>query len=170
MKQEQSKESLVKRGSESDLSKASLPPRFIARALELAGEGMLKIARFSGLVIDTNVADMQQGLSEGGALSVRYLTRDYRGEQNVPLHHIENASISCVYRVSSATNSGRDELRETIDMIRKDMLGGVILNFTDGHLIGGITNAVRRVYFDPEEQGIAERLLLCVREVVNKRR
>jgi hypothetical protein len=169
MRDESKENQLFQGNTGADFNRLSGPSWLLGRIADIARNGVLQVASFSGLVVKTDVSDMERGLIDGGDLSVVSMDADYRGKKNTPLVRLENDLASCIYSTYSFKKEGREQLRETIDMVRKDMPGGVILAFVDGRLVGGITNAVRRVSFDTEEQKTAERLLRMVRDELKTR-
>ena len=156
--------------SQPDLSAASFSSRAWSAANAVgnaAGSALLSFAKFTGIVIGTNVAHMEEGLKYGGRLELR-TDMPNRIDDGVTTRYFENAMVSCIYTVSRSECEGALELRESIDLIRKDMRGGAILYFTDGVLVGGITNATHRWGFHPQEIEIADRLLKRVLEAVER--
>jgi hypothetical protein len=142
----------------------SLPSRSILQSiLHKAVEGILSLAKFSGFIITTNVADMEQGLSNGGDL---HIEPHAISQPNIQGWKIQNSLISCIYLRSISIGPFGHEMRESLHLIRTDLPGGVILEFTDEVLVGGITNTVRRISFLPQEIEIGERLLHNVKELV----
>ena len=119
-------------------------------------------------IIDTNVLDMEQGFQSGGEIKASKHIANYRGQIDVPLIKLDNDAISCIYTVSTVMGINRRELRESLDIIRKDMEGGTIFYFTDGKITHGITNAVTRFMFSPEEIETAGRIRKQVREIAKR--
>ena len=129
---------------------------FSTWAWNTASNALFALAKLSG-VVATTVGDMRDGLEYGGRLQLR---REFdRVEDGVTMRHLQNDLVSCVFRTSRVEHEGARELRESIDIVRRDLPGGIILQYTDGVLVSGYTNGVPRVWFHPDEVEIAEGLL-----------
>lgn len=143
---------------------ASLPKRGLLDAvLSRAGEGLLSFAKFSGLVVTTSISDIEEGLRVGGALAVKPSQVFTKDPVRIQEWRLTNESFSAFYMRSWVN----DELRETLHMIRPSFNGGAILAFTDGALVHGVVNAVKRITFSEEETRISKSLLETVRNRVS---
>jgi len=145
------------------LDKTGLPKRTLLESiLSEAGKGLLSFAKFSGLMVTTSIADLEEGLRIGGELNVKRSQSFTEDPVRVPEWHAENKSFNCFYFCFKGDN----ELKECLHISRPGFSGGAIFRFNDGSLIGSTVNATKRLHLSADEEMIAKRLLQTIKAKV----